>query len=557
MIRKQPINAIRLCVFAMLAVAVVGSAAQAVERFDVFEAEFTSTGQYENPYVELEAKAELRRPDGSTWTLPLFWDGDNHWKLRVSPNLTGDWSFTIQSKDEGLNGKTGSFTCDESDLRGSIEPMEDFPLHFQYQNGQSMWFLGDTAWALFTDSNEEAHDRAAAEKYLRTRAAQGFNVVHSMMLSEAGWGNSGGLPFVDLTAETINPRYWQEVDHRVEFANRQGIVVGLVIAWGDKRKQEPFAWRRFPDLEARKRYAQYIAARYGAYGVYFLVSGEWHGEVRTRPSTEAEMKREFVEIGDALAAAEPHDRMIGIHPMSGHGSVREFNDAAWMSFGDYQQNYNDLHARVLRSRRFDKPVVNSEYAYYLRDQNGDGKPDKENSTSLESIRHASWDIVMAGGYLVTGFGTTYFGGHRDPGPFNIDAAKNDAWERQIGLIQRFFTGTNWWKLEPSNEWLSSDVPRENDGKHLGRQAPPARTYWLLVEPGKQYVAYARGLNEELTLQLGPSAAGAYTVRLYNPRTGETSSIGNDMHLNENYTWSPPDSKDWVLHLISVSGNQRD
>jgi hypothetical protein len=171
MIRKLRINAIRLCVFAMLAVRVGGSAVQAVDRFDVFEAEFTSVGKYENPYVELEAEAALQRPDGSTWTLPLFWDGDNRWKLRVSPNLVGDWSFTIQSQDKGLDGKTGSFTCDESALSGSIEPMEDFPLHFQYQNGQPMWFLGDTAWALFTDSTEEKHDRAAAEKYLRTRAA--------------------------------------------------------------------------------------------------------------------------------------------------------------------------------------------------------------------------------------------------------------------------------------------------------------------------------------------------------------------------------------------------
>jgi hypothetical protein len=541
---------------AALAVPGIVKASQSVDRFGVFVAEFTSSGEYTNPYVELEAKAELRRPDGAAWSLPLFWDGDNRWKLRVSPDVGGDWSFTVHSPDTGLNGKAGAFTCVESELRGSIEPMIDFPLHLQYQDGQPMWFLGDTAWALFTNSAEEKHDRTAAEKYLRTRASHGFNVVHSMMLSEAGWGNDGGLPFVDLAAQTINPRYWQEVDHRVELANRQGIVVGLAIAWGDKRKQEPFAWRRFPDLEARKRYARYIAARYGAYGVYFLVSGEWHGEVRTRPSTEAEMKREFVEIGNSLAAADPHDRMIGIHPMNEHGSVREYNDAKWMSFGDYQQNYNDLHERVLPSRPFRKPVVNSEYGYYLRDQNGDGTPDKDNSTSLDSIRHASWDIVMAGGYLITGFGTTYFGGNRDPGPFDIDAAKNDDWERQIGLIQQFFSGTEWWQPEPHDEWLTSAVVRGRDRKELGHRAPPATTYWLLAEPGRQYVAYARGVKEELTLQLGPSAAGDYSIRWYNPRTGQMTSIGTEA-LNESYTWTPPDSNDWVLHLISVSGNKPD
>jgi hypothetical protein len=78
---------------------------------------------------------------------------------------------------------------------------------------------------------------------------------------------------------------------------------------------------------------------------------------------------------------------------------REFNEARWMDFGDYQQNYADLHTRALESRRLGKPVVNSEYGYLLRDQNGDAVPDKDNSTSLESMRFATWDIVMAGAYV--------------------------------------------------------------------------------------------------------------------------------------------------------------
>ena len=40
-------------------------------------------------------------------------------------------------------------------------------------------------------------------------------------------------------------------------------------------------------------------------------------------------------------------------------------------------------------------VVGSEYGYHRRDQNADGVPDNDNSTSLKSIRHSTWDIVMA------------------------------------------------------------------------------------------------------------------------------------------------------------------
>ena len=106
--------------------------------------------------------------------------------------------------------------------------------------------------------------------------------------------------------------------------------------------KEPFAWRRLPSVAARESSARHAAARFGAYDTFFLVSGEWHAEVRTRDNvTDDEIYREFVAIGDALAEANPHGRMVGVHPMTGHGSVREFTAAAWMSFTDYQQNYAD------------------------------------------------------------------------------------------------------------------------------------------------------------------------------------------------------------------------
>jgi len=68
------------------------------------------------------------------------------------------------------------------------------------------------------------------------------------------------------------------------------------------------------------------------------------------------------------------------------GSVREFASTSWMSFGDYQHNYRDLHDRLLPSRHLRGPVVNSEYGCRLRDQNGDRKPDKSNSDSTEDMR---------------------------------------------------------------------------------------------------------------------------------------------------------------------------
>lgn len=527
------------------------TAAASVERFGLFEATLTASGTSANPYAELAAEATLTPPGGQQpRTVPLFWDGGSSWKFRISPDQPGTWRWTTRSRNAGLDGKSGSFSVTDSSRRGSLRPMRGFPYHFEYQDGSACWFMGDTAWALFTDNADEQHDRAAAFRYLQTRAGQGFNAVHAMLLSEAGWGNVGGQPWQDLGQQRINPGYWQEVDRRLAYANSQGLVVGLVLAWGDKRKQEPYAWRRFPNVEARERYARYIAARFAAFEVYFIVSGEWHAEVQTRPASEDEVRREFSRIGDEIGVSDPQGRMIAIHPMNSGGSVREFNQDAWMAFGDYQQNYRDLHERLLQSRRFDKPVVNSEYGYHLRDQNGDGVPDKDNSTSLESIRHATWDLVMGGGYVLTGFGTTYFGGNRDPGPFDLDAARNKPWEQQMSELKKFFVAREWWKLAPHDELLRSKTPRGKDTRQLGCVAPPPVAYWCLAEPGRQYVVYARGLKQPVQLTVDDPAT--LEARQFNPRTGESAELQlefRDHHLH----YLPPDEQDWVVVIAAGGG----
>lgn len=527
-----------------LAVAAV-FAAGATPQYGVVEEALEHAGDYQNPYVELSATVTFTDPDGDARSLPLYWDGERTWRFRFSPDKVGLWKWTVSSHDAGLNGRSGEFHVTRSNLSGGVRPMAGFPRHFQRQDGSPFWFLGDTAWALYTDNDREKHDRAAAEAYIYKRAGQSFNVVHSMLLSEAGWGNAGGPPFDDLSDERLNPGYWREVDHRLQLLNAQGIVGGLVLAWGDKRGQEPYAWRRFASDPARLRYVRYIAARYSALDVYFIIAGEWHAELRDAGPAPSAMKADFATLGKALRANDPHGRMIGIHPMSEEGSVREFAGEPWMSFGDYQQNYKHLHARVLLSRQFKKPVVNAEYAYYLRDQRGDGKTDKPNSATLDMIRHATWDIVMAGGYVVTGFGSTYFGGHRHPGPFHLDDPRNVEWERQVGFVKSLFAGLEWWKLAPHDDLIASAAPRGDDRVEQGAPAPPALAYWLLAEPGKTYVAYVRGRRGAFKLTLAGDSKTTYRLRQFDPRTGVFAEVGKHAGGGMIF-YSSPDDQDWVF-----------
>jgi hypothetical protein len=222
-----------------------------------------------------------------------------------------------------------------------------------------------------------------------------------------------------------------------------------------------------------------------------------------------------------------------------------------MDFGDYQQNYVHLNAEIVASRRYDKPVVNSEYAYYLRDADEDGIVDKPNSQSLEITRHATWDILMGGGYVVSGFGSTYMGGARNLGPFAVDAPQNDDWEAQIQHIPALFRETAWWKLAPRNDLLSAPVAQSEERQVYGQPAPPVTAYWCLAEPGEQYVLYVRGLSVEVCLSLdapaGTYAAGTYAVRQFDPRTGAFTDLGLRQRT-ERFAYRPPDERDWIVLL---------
>ena len=67
--------------------------------------------------------------------------------------------------------------------------MPGFSHHFAYQDGTPFLFWGDTAWGLYQDEASQKLDRKAVLHYIDERANQGINVMHSMLLQEAGWGN--------------------------------------------------------------------------------------------------------------------------------------------------------------------------------------------------------------------------------------------------------------------------------------------------------------------------------------------------------------------------------
>src|SRR4030042_6179872 len=101
--------------------------------------------------------------------------------------------------------------------------------HFVDRSGAPFFWLGDTGWPLFAQYSKEQ-----AEAYLSNRAAKGFTVIQGVLV----WGYGSGMeqkppianalgqkPWIDDDPARPNPAYFEHVDHLVQYADRQGLVL--------------------------------------------------------------------------------------------------------------------------------------------------------------------------------------------------------------------------------------------------------------------------------------------------------------------------------------------
>ena len=75
--------------------------------------------------------------------------------------------------------------------------------HFVDRSGTPFFWLGDTAWPLFTQYSKEQ-----AEAYLQNRAAKGFTVIQGVL----AWGHGSGMEQKSPVANPQGHKPWLDDD---------------------------------------------------------------------------------------------------------------------------------------------------------------------------------------------------------------------------------------------------------------------------------------------------------------------------------------------------------
>lgn len=240
----------------------------------------------------------------------------------------------------------------------------------QWQDGTPFFYLGDTAWELFHRLNREE-----IEQYCAVRAAQGFNVVQAVALSEfAGVtvpNAYGRLPLL-LTEGRPDPArpddsgddsYWRHVDFALDTAAAHGLVVGLLPTWGCYWNP---AWSQAPvlfDEQNAYQYGRWLGARYrDRWNLLWMLGGD-------RPMETAEHRRIVDALARGLREGDDGAHLTTYHPHGCHQSTEYVADADWLDFHTAQtghgveQCYRSDAVMAAMAAASPKPYLDAEPRY--------------------------------------------------------------------------------------------------------------------------------------------------------------------------------------------------
>jgi hypothetical protein len=314
--------------------------------------------------------------------------------------------------------------------------------YFVDAKGEPFFWLGDTAWPLFTQYAPED-----AEAYLDNRARKGFTVIQAMLGWCAGGSSKEPMPAANYAghrAWTDSParpskEFFRHVDRLLDYAAARGLVLAVLPTLGSfVNELEVFNTRN------AGAYGRWLGKRYQDCPNILWVNG---GD-RVPTGHEAVWRA----LGRGLREGDKGAHLISFHPCGWHSSSQFFHDEDWLDFNMIQTwaDWAKIHPAVTTDGLMwpRKPVVLAEPAYE------DGPEYPSGPITPAIMRRQAWWAFMAGGYFTYGQNQMW---RMEPGwtaAFDIPGAF------QMGHFKTIATSHPWWRMVPDQGMFASGIGSE-------------------------------------------------------------------------------------------------
>jgi len=556
-----------------------------VVQWSIYERVFSSSREYDVPYPAgdepLLIARVTHRESGATYDAEGFWDGGSRWVLRFAPTRPGTWEYVTRSPDEGLDGQSGSFTCQEAspeelaanpNLRGHVR-VDPTGRRFEYADGTPFFLLGDTNWAMNTLRCGLGKDEDGPFfVWLRDRRAKGFTAVATQTF-DIDQPNEGGCAFLSCSALTarpdlsrLNPEFFRYLDRRMRALWETGWVVLVQPTWIGKElgiRLDDAVW-----------ISRYLLARYGAYNLIWSLSGEY--QYAYTHLIEPWTKEDWQVLGRQVARFNVYGHPVSVHPSGRQdlddpptwpkeahqaSSGGEFHDEPWLDHNWLQTGHSiDCLWRVPQrvaenyAREPHKPVVHAEGFYEMQTVEG---------ASARMVRWQAWVAYLQGaaGHVYGASGLWQFYDPEAEEGGDTDRSNTRPWHgqswldaldypgsRQLSHLAKLMTSLQWHRLEPHRDWLRvRGVPPQEDS---------LTDPYLAAIPDETVVVYIPAGNSGKRIEIPNLGRRRWTARWYDPRTGEVISVSDEPvrgDVSRGCWRTPPVYRhgDYVLLLTAV------
>jgi hypothetical protein len=236
---------------------------ESIEQYRVHAFELKATQQVDDPF-SIRVGLTATHEDGIRLDIPGFYDGDDTWRIRFSPSLTGKWTCSVTSDVDELNQPLADLVCvpnTDPDAHGRVGVSNDHAHRFAHADGTSFVPLGfEWNWLSayhqeHADPRDDRPNPTFAGALDRIQAG-GFNYIVANLYAD--YYNK--TPDTDETRpylyqhprlypfggtnehpdhSVLNPSFFQDLDKAVEALKRRHITLHLMIQVQNKKVNWP------------------------------------------------------------------------------------------------------------------------------------------------------------------------------------------------------------------------------------------------------------------------------------------------------------------------------
>ena len=426
--------------------------------------------------------------------------------------------------------------------------------YFVKADGTPFFWLGDTAWTIFSHPKPDEVDA-----YLDDRAAKGFTVIQGCMVV---WdalrrpNPDGQLPWVDRDPSQINQAFFTNADAIIDKVEARGLYMAVLPYWTKGTKLN--SGRPSADPAKMAGYCKFLGKRYAHKNIFWVLGGD-------SPATDIQPLVDAEAAGLIAGAKEAGvDRiMITYHPTGRQSSSFWLQQRSWLDFDSIQSGHfiNTTNFQLVGddyAKTPIKPTLDMEPGYEnITDRLvRDGGPDTRRIEAVD-VRRSAYLAVFAGAA-----GHTYGNGEVyefwSPGNGTMPGwAAQLPWRQslklpassQVQYVRYLIESRPALERMPDQSLIVGDAGMRAVERFAAMRGADGSYAFVYLPTGKQSV----------TVQTSKLSGTTLTAWWYNPRTGAATKLDDSPKTATRQFTIPAgdgdsNNADWVLMLDDAARN---